>query len=278
MTQSDGVGVTEVGSKLEDLRAWFAPLSRVVVAYSGGADSTLVAAVAAAAIGERALAVTAISPSLPPGELSEARQVAHLIGVRHRLVRTRETGRAEYLANGPDRCYHCRIDVYGVLAGIAEEAGGAVVVSGTNVDDLRDHRPGLLAAEERGVRHPLAETGFSKADVREAGCMLGLPTWNKPSSACLSSRIPYGVRITVDDLRRIGRAERLLKELGFLQCRVRVHNEIARIEVELEDIPRLAEGPIRDQILEGLRGLGFRYVALDLEGYRSGSMNPEGAP
>jgi len=277
VTQSDGVGVTGVASKLDDLRAWFAPLSGVVVAYSGGTDSTLVAAVAAAALGDRALAVTAASPSLPPGELPEARRVANLIGVRHRIVRTRETEKAEYLANEPDRCYHCRTEVYDVLARVAEEAGGAVVVSGTNVDDLGDHRPGLLAAEERGVRHPLVETGFSKADVREAARTLGLPTWNKPSSACLSTRIPYGVRITVDDLRKVGRAERLLKELGFLQCRVRVHGEIARIEVELEDIPRLAEPLVRARVLEGLRGLGYRYVALDLEGFRSGSMNPEGA-
>jgi uncharacterized protein len=196
------VGATDIESKLEHLRAWFVPLSGVVVAYSGGIDSTLVAAVAAQVLGDRVLAVTADSPSLPPGELPEARRVARLIGVRHRTVRTRETEKSEYLANGADRCYQCRTELYGVLAVLAEEAGGAVVISGTNVDDLGDYRPGLRAAEERGVRHPLVETGFSKADVREAARLLGLPIWSKPATACLSSRIAHGERITVGDLAR----------------------------------------------------------------------------
>jgi len=272
------VGATGIESKLDRLRAWFVPLQGVVVAYSGGTDSTLVAAVAAQALGDRALAITAASPSLPPGELPEARRVAHLIGVRHRAVCTRETEKPEYLANGADRCYHCRTELYDVLARVAAEAGDAVVVSGTNVDDLGDHRPGLRAAEERGVRHPLVETGFSKADVREAARLLGLPAWNKPASACLSSRIAYGVRITVGDLTKVGRAERLLKDLGFRQCRVRVHGEIARIEVDLEDVPRLTDPLVRARVVEALRGLGYRYVTLDLEGFRSGSMNPEGPP
>jgi uncharacterized protein len=272
------VRFTAAASKLEELQAWFGPLSEVVVAYSGGADSTLVAAVAARTLGDRAVAVTAASPSLPPGELSEARRVAHLIGVRHRTVRTYETEKPEYLANGPERCYQCRTELYDVLAMVAEEAGDAVVVSGTNIDDLADHRPGLRAADERGVRHPLVETGFSKADVREAARTLNLPTWDKPASPCLSSRIAHGVRITVGDLARVGRAERLLKQLGFGQCRVRVHGEIVRIEVEPEDVPRLADPPVRSRVVKALKGLGYRYVTLDLEGFRSGSMNPEVAP
>jgi uncharacterized protein len=268
------VEVNGIASKLDHLHAWFVPLPGVVVAYSGGTDSALVAAAAAQALGDRVLAVTAASPSIPPGELPEARRVARLIGVRHRTVHTRETEKPDYLANGTDRCYHCRTELYDVLARVAEEVGDAIVVSGTNLDDLGDHRPGLRAAEERGVRHPLVETGFSKADVREAARVLGLPVWNKPTSACLSSRIAYGVRITMEDLAKVGRAERLLKDLGFRQCRVRVHGEIARIEVELEDVHRLTEPVVRARIVEALRGLGYRYVTLDLQGFRSGSMNP----
>lgn len=245
-----------------------------VVAFSGGTDSALVAAVAARALGERALAVTAVSASLPPGELARARALAQEVGIRHRTVRTNEVQDERYLANGTDRCYHCKSELYDVLGRVADEEGLATVVSGANVDDLGDFRPGLRAAAERSVRHPLVEAGFTKADVREAARLLGLSTWDKPASACLSSRIAFGVRITVEDLSRVGRAEQALRDLGFRQVRVRVHGDVARVEVEPAEIARLAEPGIRERALEALHALGWRYVTLDLEGFRSGSMNP----
>ena len=278
MPQSWGMEERDVPAKLVQLGRWFEPLAGVVVAYSGGTDSTLVAAAAARALGDRALAVTAVSPSLPPGELAEARRVAAVIGVRHRAVRTRETEDDAYLANGLDRCYHCKSELYGVLGRVAEDAGTSVVVSGANLDDLGDYRPGLRAAKEHGIRHPLVEVGFTKAEVREAARVLRIPTWDKPASACLSSRIAFGVRISVEELSKVGRAERLLKDLGFAQCRVRVHGDVARVEVEPADLPRLAQPGIRGQVVDGLKALGYRYVTLDLEGFRSGSMNPEPPP
>src|SRR5205807_64602 len=195
------------------------------------------------------------------------------IGIRHEAVRTREVERDAYLANGVDRCYHCKSELYDVLRTVAAREGLPVVVPGANTDDLGDFRPGLRAAAERGVRHPLVESGFGKREVREAARELGLSTWDKPQSACLSSRIAFGVRITVDELSKVGRAERALKELGFRQVRVRVHGEVARVEVVAADIARLVEA--REQVVEILKGLGYRFVTLDLEGFRSGSMNPE---
>ena len=266
---------TEVGRKLERLHEAISATEGVVVAYSGGIDSTVVAAVAARALGDRAIAVTAVSPSLPPGEASDARQLAARLGIRHRIVRTHEAERPDYLANGLDRCYHCKTELYDVLARVAEEGDFPVVVSGANLDDLGDFRPGLTAAAEHGVRHPLIETGMTKSDVREAARELAIPTWDKPASACLASRIPFGVTITVEELSKVGRAERAVKDLGFRQCRVRVHGDVARIEVEAADVARLAEPDVRERVIEALRALGYRYVTVDLEGFRSGSMNPE---
>ena len=266
-----------IDAKLDALHAWFRPLDGVVVAYSGGTDSTLVAAAAARALHERALAVTAVSPSLPPGEADEARTVAERLGIRHRTVRTRETERPGYLANGIDRCYHCKTELYEVLASVAAGAGARTVVSGANLDDLGDFRPGLRAAEEHGVRHPLVEVGMSKTEVREAARALGIPTWDKPASACLSSRIAFGVTISVEELSKVGRAERVLKDLGFRQCRVRVHGDLVRIEVEPSEVARLAEPGVRERVVESIRTLGYRYVTMDLQGFRSGSMNPPGA-
>jgi uncharacterized protein len=266
--------MTGVEAKIDRLHAVLRAAERVVVAYSGGTDSTLVAAVAARVLGDRALAVTAISPSLAPGEADEARRVALVLGIQHRVLRTWEAENPAYLANGTDRCYHCKTELYDVLARVAAEAGGAQVVSGANVDDLGDFRPGLRAASEHGVRHPLVEVGMTKGDVRRAAREIGIPTWDKPASACLSSRIAFGVTISVEMLSKVGRAEAVLKELGFRQCRVRVHGEVARIEVEPGDLPALAEPGVRDRVVQTMKALGYRYVTVDLEGFRSGSMNP----
>jgi uncharacterized protein len=262
-------------TQLERLHRLFEGEPAVVVAFSGGTDSSLVAAVAGRVLGSGALAVTAVSPSVPPGELEDARRVAGHLGIAHRTVRTRETDDPRYLANGTDRCYRCKTELYDVLERVAVEGGRATVVSGANVDDLGDFRPGLVAAAEHGVRHPLVEVGMRKADVRRAARELGVPTWNKPASACLSSRIAFGVTITVEELSKVGRAERLLKDLGFTQCRVRVHGDLVRIEVELDDVERMADPPVRDRVTRALRDLGYRYITLDLEGFRSGSMNPD---
>ena len=269
------MAATEVSTKLRRLHDLVGSMDGVVVAYSGGTDSALVAAVAARMLGERALAVTAVSPSLPPGEAEEARRVAVQIGIRHRTVRTHEAENPLYLENGADRCYHCKTELYDVLARVAEEREFPVVVSGANLDDLRDVRPGLRAAAEHGVRHPLVEVGMTKEEVRLAARELGVPTWDKPASACLSSRIAHGVTITVEELSKVGRAERFLKDLGFRQCRVRVHGgELVRVEVSRDEVERLAEPETRDRVVALLTSLGYRYVTLDLEGFRSGSMNP----
>ncbi len=265
----------QLRAKVDRLHQLVRATGGAIVAFSGGTDSTLVAAVAERTLGERALAVTAVSPSLPPGEAALTRRVATELGIRHRLVHTHEAEDPAYLANGADRCYHCKDELYGVLARVAREDDFPVVMSGANLDDLGDFRPGLRAAHEHGVRHPLVEALLTKAEVREASRTLGLPTWDKPASACLSSRIRFGVTITVEELSKVGRAERLLKDLGFRQCRVRVHDaELVRVEVERDEVERLARPDVREQVVRGLTKLGWRYVTLDLEGFRSGSMNP----
>jgi uncharacterized protein len=267
--------VGELAAKLDRLHGLLGATGGAIVAYSGGTDSTLVAAVAARTLGDRAIAVTAVSPSLPPGEAEEARRTAASIGIRHRLVRTREAEHPAYLANGIDRCYHCKTELYDVLAAVAAEGDFPVVLSGANLDDLGDFRPGLRAAEEHGVRHPLIEAEMSKQEVRDAARSLGVPSWDKPASACLSSRIEFGVTITVQELSKVGRAERVLKDLGFRQCRVRVHSrDLVRVEVESDDLPRLAEAGVRQEVVARLKALGWRFVTLDMEGFRSGSMNP----
>lgn len=257
--------------KLARLRATLTEMKSVAVAYSGGVDSALVLKLAYDALGSRAIAVTAISPSLPERERVAARELAEQIGVEWVPIQSRETEDPRYIANAPNRCFFCKSEVYGELVAYAERRGLRFVVDGTNVDDAGDHRPGRAAAREHGVRSPLQDVGLTKAEVRAAARRLGLANWDKPAAACLASRIPYGRPVTSHALSRIERAERALADMGFRQIRVRHHEETARIEVEPEDfVDVLAR---REDIVRCLRDAGYTFVTLDLAGFRSGSMN-----
>jgi uncharacterized protein len=259
-----------VDQKLRHLRDGLRRIGRVVVACSGGVDSSLLAVVAHHELGASALAVTATSPALPPGELDGVKALAAQFGLRWRAVETRELDRPGYVANTGERCYHCRRELFDVLAPIAAEEGAAVAV-GTIVDDLSDHRPGLRAAAERGVLTPLADAGFTKDDVRAVSRTLGLRTWDKPAAACLASRVPYGTTVTFEVLDRVGRAEAALRALGFRQLRVRHYGDLARLEVPLEALGRVVER--REAVARAVHDAGYRYVTLDLEGLRSGNLN-----
>lgn len=260
----------ELASKRSRLLGALAGFGDVVVAYSGGVDSALVAACAHTALGERSLALTAVSPSLARRELDAARALARARGWNHAVVATHEVARDEYAVNNPDRCYWCKTELFEVLAPIASKRGATIVV-GTNTDDLGDHRPGLEAARRHDVRAPLVDAGLSKADVRSLSAELGLPTAAKPASPCLASRFAYGVRVTPEGLRRIDRAEEVIRSLGFEVLRVRDHGDLARIEVPQESITRAAG--LHTEISAALGELGFTYVTLDLGGFRSGSLN-----
>lgn len=260
----------DLAAKRSLLRQCLTNLGDVVVAYSGGVDSALVAASAHEALGDRSLAVTAVSPSLARRELYAARALARANGWSHSIVATGEVAREEYARNDPDRCYWCKTELFEVLEPIAGQRGATIVV-GTNCDDLGEHRPGLEAARQHDVRAPLVDAGLTKADVRALSAEIGLPTAEKPASPCLASRFAYGVRVTPEGLRRIDRAEELLRSFGFAVLRVRDHGDLARIEVPPEDIAEAAR--LGSEISEGLRALGFSYVALDLMGFRSGSLN-----
>jgi uncharacterized protein len=258
--------------KVAELRAVIRAYESVIVAFSAGADSTLVAKVAADVLGERALAVTSASESLAERELQEALAYAESLRINHRVIYTQELSNPDYLANPTNRCYHCKTELYDHLVTLAEEEGFHAVANGLNLDDLGDYRPGLQAAKEHDVRAPLQEANLTKADVRAISKLLDVPTWDKPAMACLSSRVPYGEAITPEKLRQIDHAEQALRDLGYRQLRVRHHGQVARIELPTEALVSFVTEHAAIAT-ERLKALGFQYVTLDLQGFRSGSMN-----
>jgi uncharacterized protein len=265
---------SELLTKRDSLLSILRACDGVAVAFSGGIDSTVVAKAAFESLGARAVAVTADSPSVPRAELEDARRVAALIGIRHVIVATDEFDDPDYLRNDGSRCYHCKSELYDTIIAILPELGVGIVCSGANLDDAGDYRPGLKAAAERQVRHPLQEAGFTKADVRALARAWDLPTWDKPASPCLSSRLVPGLPVTPERTARIEAGEEFLHSLGLRECRVRLHEgELARIEVPLGEVARLAAPEIRNALATRFRELGFKFVTLDLEGFRSGSMN-----
>jgi len=262
-----------IKGKSQNLEDILLDMESVLIAFSGGVDSTLLLRVAKDVLGDHVLAVTANSTVYPSEEIEQAKALAHNLKARHEIIETRELTNPKFVSNPKDRCYWCKKELFAELTSIARENNLKYVLDGTNFDDLDDFRPGMEAARELGVRSPLQEAMLTKADIRSMSKRLGLPTWSKPSFACLASRLPYGTRITRDKLVRIDRAERFLKDLGFTHVRVRHHDTIARIEVPREDIPRLFDESIRRQLLSYLKKLGYTYVTVDIEGYRTGSMN-----
>ena len=258
-------------NKLVALQELFRQMGSVAVAYSGGVDSAFLLKVAHDTLGDASIALTADSASLPRSELDDAKTLAASLGARHILLPITEMQDERYLANAPDRCYFCKSYTYDELIAYARQNGYNHIVDGNNADDVSDYRPGQKAAREHGVRSPLQEVGMTKAEIRQFSKELGLPTWDKPAAACLSSRIPYGTRITVEALTQVERAELYLRQAGFLQLRVRHHGDVARLELVPADFERALA--MRQEIVANLKELGFTFVALDLTGFRSGSMN-----
>ncbi len=249
-------------------------LKSVAVAFSGGIDSTVVAKAAQVALGDRAIALTADSASVPRSEIADARSLAQQIGIRHRVIPTDEFQDPDYVRNDGTRCYYCKSELYSQIETLLPELGVEVICSGANLDDQGDYRPGLKAAAEHKVRHPLQEAGFTKADVRALAREWNLPTWDKPASPCLSSRLAPGVEVTTERTARVEAAEAYLHSLGFRECRVRLHEgELARVEVPADGLARFSDPEVRGELVRRLQQLGFKFITLDLEGFRSGSLN-----
>ena len=259
--------------KRSDLVNILEQMRSVIVAYSGGVDSAFLAAVANEALGRKALSVTAVSPSLAPSELDEATDLANRIGLNFMTIETNEIDRPDYQANNPDRCFFCKDELYTHLVRFAEEESFDSIVNGTNVDDLGDYRPGIEAAKQYGVRSPLVEAELTKDNIRALSRDMDLPTWDKPAQACLSSRIPYGTTVTVEALTKIAKAEQFLRSKGFKQLRVRHHDTIARIEIEPSDFSAITSEPLRSEINQEFKNIGYSYITLDLDGFISGSLN-----